>query len=94
MQTVPAQRAVYVIPPNERQNCDELWLLLAAFYGLVNFKEKWYVKSDSAIRSLVFAQYCAIYQLFIHRNENDDVDIILIKIVDDILTIGNLDAVK
>lgn len=36
LQTGPAQRDVYVIPPTECRHRDELWLLLAAAHGLVN----------------------------------------------------------
>lgn len=52
LQSGPAARAVYDIPPRECARRNELWLLLAARYGLVNANAKWQVKSDAALASL------------------------------------------
>ena len=93
-QTGPAMRSVFVIPPKESRQRDVVWLLLAAAYGLVNSNAKWQVKSDGAITSLGFIQSSAIPQLFLHFDNNGSVDIVLIKIVDDILATGKDDALR
>lgn len=52
LQTGPADRDIYVVPPRESKMKSELWLLLAAVYGLINANAKWQVKSDDTFKSL------------------------------------------
>lgn len=94
LQTGRASRKVYVIPPRECRQRDVLWLLLAAAYGLENANAKWQVKSDSALASLGLIQSSAIPQLFVHTDRNGNIDMIVIKMVDDILATGQDDVLK
>ena len=43
LQTGPAERQIYVIPPRESSHKHELWLFLTAAYGPVNDNAKWQV---------------------------------------------------
>lgn len=88
LQSGPAQRDVYVLPPRESSYRNELWLLLAAVYCLVNANAKWQVESDSALLSLGLKPIPQIAQLFVMEASNHDVRLIVIKIIDDILATG------
>lgn len=71
-----------------------LWLLLVATYGLVNANAKWQVKSDAAMSSIEVSQSASIQQLFTHMDKQAHVDLVVIKIVDDMLATGTDDALK
>lgn len=94
LQTGPANRSVYVLPPKESRLRNVLWLLLDVAYGLVNYNAKWQVQADHALDSLGIIQSTAIPQLFIHLDSNDVVDMVVIKIVDDILATGTDDDLR
>lgn len=88
LQSIPANRNVYVIPPRESQSRGVLWVLLAAAYGLVNSNAKWQVKSDDALTSLSLVQSSTIPQLFLHFYSENHVDLVVIKMADAILATG------
>lgn len=46
LQTSPGNRDMYVKPRSESMKRNALWILLAAPYGLINFKGKWQHQSD------------------------------------------------
>ena len=81
----PALRAAFIITPKESRQRGVVWLSLAAAYGLVNSNAKWQVQSKDTITSFGFIQSSAIPQLFLHFDTNCNVDVVLIKILDDIL---------
>lgn len=68
--------------------------MLAASYGLLNANAKLQFKSDKAITSLGMLHYSSIPQLFLHFNAKKDVNMVLIKIVDDVFATGTNDTLK
>ena len=52
LQSGPAMRDVYVIPPREFPNRQFRWKLLFATYGLVNANAKWQLHSDTTLLDL------------------------------------------
>lgn len=84
LQTGPAGRDVSVVPPRESKMKNELWLLLAAVYSLVNANANWQVKSDDTFKSLGLTPLHEIQQLFVKRDIRNNVCLIAIKIVEDI----------
>lgn len=93
LQTGPALRDVYVIPPRECRNRSNYWLLLTAAYGLVNAGAKWQDMSDDLLRSLGFKQLRYIPQLF-YIAEDEELKLIAVKIVDDVLFAGQLSFMR
>lgn len=88
LQTGPAGREVYVIPPAEsNQRHNVFWLLLVAAYGLVNSNAKWQHQSDEAFISLGLEHVALVPQLFCLRKDGE-VTMLAVKIVDDILLTG------
>lgn len=87
LQTGPAARDVYVIPPRESTHRNTLWLLLAAAYGLINSNAKWQHQSDLAFFKLGLQQVKLIPQLFI-KMEDGDVVMVVVKMFDDVLLTG------
>lgn len=94
LQTGPAIRVVYMIPTAEYRRRSPLWLPLAATYGLVNSTAKWQVMSDSALVSFGLVESACVPQLFMQVNDNNNLQMVLIKIVDDILTCGSDNAIR
>ena len=64
LQSGPAQRDVYVVPPRECADRWFYWLLLTATYGLVNANFKWKKHSDSTFAILGLSSVKYIPQLF------------------------------
>ena len=90
LQTGPAERSVYVIPPLVSEDrFRSVWLLLAASYGLVNANAKFQVQSDNLLLDLGMLRVTDIPQLF-YAKSNGRLTILLAKIVDDILVTGEV----
>lgn len=72
LQTVSAQRDVYVVPPREPPDRYKiLWLLLTAVYALVNANRKWHHLSDEMLFHIGFEPAALLTQLFVmHREHN------------------------
>lgn len=64
MQSVRAQRDVYIIPSRESSHRNEFRLLLAATYGLVNSNAKRPVESNSALYAFGLKKLSEASQLF------------------------------
>ena len=91
LKTGKAQRHVYVIPPIEsRMRLTHRWLLLVAAYGLVNSGAKWQHQSDDLLLELGLTQSKYVPQLF-YKFKNQKLELILAKIVDDIIITGEED---
>lgn len=82
-----AEREVLVIPPRKFSYKNELWPLLAAVYGLVNSSTEWKVQSDSDLLLLGLERIPEIDQLFIVESAERGLQEMLIRVVDDILTV-------
>lgn len=93
LQTGEAMRDVYVIPPRECKSRMYYWLLETAVYGLVNSNAKWQMKSDNLFFDIGFLQCTHIPQLF-YISEADQLNVLAVKIVDDMLLAGSIDSIK
>lgn len=90
LQTGPAKRSVYVVPPKECAVRCFYWLLLTAAYGLVNANAKWQEMSDNLLFDIGFVQVVYVPQLFYMPSPDSDLPMALaVKVVDDILFAGN-----
>lgn len=89
LKTGRATREVYVIPPTEsKMRSTHRWLLLVAAYGLVNSGAKWQHQSDDVLFSMGLLQSKYIPQLFYSFNNQGEIQMLLAKIVDDIILTG------
>lgn len=94
LQTGPAGRDVYVLPPRESmQRATHVWLLLTAAYGLVNANAKWQMKSDECFFELGLLQCQQIPQLF-YMHEDGELVLLVAKVVDDIKAAGKGDRAE
>ena len=93
LQSGPAQRDVYVIPPRECKERSFYWLLMVASYGLVNASAKWQDHSDTTFLTIGLNAVRYIPQLF-YMKKNGVMCLIVAKVVDDILIGGSLEARK
>lgn len=63
-------------------------LLLVSGYVILNMNSQWQFVSDHAFAELEIEHMYAIPQMFVKRDENGKVALLVIKIVDDILASG------
>ena len=77
---------ICVIPPRECNNRSFYWLRLNSAYGLVNANSKWQEDCDHLFVELGLTQPRYFPQFFFSRKEC--VNILEVKIVDDILITG------
>lgn len=85
LQSGQAIRDVYVVPPRESKKRFVYWLLLTSAYGLVNAGTKWQEEVDGSLLSLGFHQLIYVPQLFYKKDENGNLEVLGVKIVDDVL---------
>ena len=93
LQTGLAQRDVYVISPRESTSRKSLRLLLAAAHGLVNSNSNWQLQSDRALLNMGLEQCRQIPQPSWMKRNGRTV-LIIAKIVDEMLAIGEISNVK
>ena len=65
LQTGSAQRDVYVVPPRESSTKEHYWLLLKAWYGLLNANAKWQNEIDTFFHELGLHQLLYARQLLL-----------------------------
>lgn len=94
LQSGLAERDVYVVPPRESGKRVYYWLLLTAAYGLVNAGAKWQQTIDNSLAKLGFLQLAYIPQLFYMKKEDSLLSILAVKVVDDILLVGDTSDLK
>jgi len=96
LQSGEAQRDVYVVPPKECSTRSRFyWLLLSAAYGLVNASAKWQEELDGFFLSIGFTQSIFVPQLFFKKDNNGEkLEILAVKIVDDVLFGGETNVVE
>ena len=87
LQSGPAERDVYVVPPRECARRGFYWLLLVASYGLVNANAKWQNHSDDTLFKLGLRPTVLIPQLFFQK-KNDMLSLLVSKVTDDMLVGG------
>ena len=88
LQSGPAERDVYVVPPRECSDRWFYWLLLTAAYGLVNANVKWQKHCDNTFNRLGLSSVKYIPQLFYLRG-SDGLKLVVLKVVDDMLIAGS-----
>ncbi len=88
LQTGLAERDVYVRPTKCDKSKFTLWRLNVAAYGLVNSNPKWQNQSDALLSDCGLRQLAYIPQLFF-MDTDGMLELIVIKLVDDILIGGN-----
>ena len=93
LQSGPATRDVYVIPPRECPGRQFRWRLLVATYGLVNANAKWQLHSDTTLLDLGLHAVVLIPQLF-YMKRDGKLCLIVAKVVDDFLIGGTKSARK
>ena len=91
LQSGPATRDVYVIPPRECPDRQFRWRLLVASYGLVNANAKWQLHSDTTLLDLGLHAVVLIPQLF-YMKQDGKLCLIVAKVVDDFLIGGTKSA--
>lgn len=81
-----AECDVYVHPPRKSPDCSrEIWILLAAAYGLANASCKWKVLSDHILTDICFEPQSLLLQFFAMDKDGQ----LVAKIVDDLLRSGH-----
>ena len=93
LQSGPATRNVYVIPPKECKDRTFYCLLLIASYRLVNANAKWQLHSDTTLQDCGLLCVVHLPQLF-YKRKDGQLWIIVAKVVDDILVAGSSEARK
>lgn len=94
LQTGPAERNIYLIPPSESSDRGRaLWLLLFAAYGLVNANAKFQVQSDQMLISMGFNLVRLVPQLFKLRDGSGNFVSLLANVVDNNLLSGDPDLI-
>jgi len=94
LQSGLAEREVYVVPPRESGKRIYYWLLLTAAYGLVNAGAKWQQTIDNSLAEMGFLQLAYIPQLFYMRSGDGSLSLLAVKVVDDILMVGDTGDLK
>lgn len=94
LQTGDARRDVYVVPPGESNDKNHYWLLRPASYGLDNANAKWQEHSDYLLKSLGLQQLTYVRQLFYKFDSTGVVQLVAVKIVDDVLLAGPKELLK
>ena len=88
LQSGPAARDVYVVPPRECRDRNFIGLVTVATYGLVNTNAKWQSHSDSTFIKLGLHGIVHIPQLF-YSLETPAQELLAVKITNDIFIAGN-----
>ncbi len=92
LQTGDAKRDVYFISPRECRRRSNYWLLLTSAYGFVYANAKWQEHCDHLFSILGLLQSLYFPQLFFSRAKI--LDILAVKIVDDVLITGLSDRIQ
>ena len=93
LQTGAAKRDVYVVPPRECRRKSFYWLLLTSAYGLVNANAKWQEQCEFLFLNMGLCQSRFVPQLF-YAVKDSDLEIMAVKIVDDVLITGKRSRVQ
>lgn len=95
IQTCPAQRQVLVVPPAEYANRrNDLWLMLAAAYAVINYSVKCHRKSDDAFKIIEMEQIEFIPQLGALHGKTRVVILFTCTLVYDIFLTGTDDQLR
>lgn len=96
MQSGPAQRDIYIIPPaTYRERRRVYWKLLALAYGICDAGRQWLKTSDTWItKDLGMKRLAGAHQLFIRRDHNEKLVLIVAKTTDDFLVAGEKGAIE
>lgn len=96
MQSGPAHRDIYIIPPgSHRRRKHVYWKLLALAYGICDAGRQWLKTSDTWIkREIGMRKLTGAHQIFIKRDQDDKLLIIVAKKTDEFLVAGNKEAIE
>ena len=100
LQSGPIKRAIYVRPPREwyrrhGSNRRILWKLTKLPYGIVEAGRQWqktvenWMLSDGGLKRVF-----GLSQMFIRRNKQDEIVLMVAKVTDDFLVAGKLDYIQ
>lgn len=88
LQSAPAQRDAYVVPPRECNDRNFTWLLTVATYGLVNANGKWQSHYDKTLIRLGLHVIVHIPQLF-YMLQSPIEELLAVKVTGDFIIAGN-----
>ena len=96
LQSGPIQRDIYVRPPHELQmKRDILWKLTKMPYGITEAGRQWAkVFEQWLTEKAYFTRIHGIPQMFVQRNEDGDIRLILAKVTDDLLIAGQMQHIE
>lgn len=96
MQSGPAHRDIYIIPPAAYKSRRKVyWKLLALAYGVCDAGRQWLKTSDSwIIKDMGMNRLTGAHQLFIKRNQEEKLVLIVAKTTDDFLVAGEKGAIE
>lgn len=95
LQSGPIQREIYFKPPREWHYVQKyrkgvLWKLLKMPYGIVEAGRQWMIASEEwMIKEAGLKRVFGISQLFVKRNTNGKIVLLVAKLTDDFLACGN-----
>lgn len=95
MQSGPARRDIYIIPPAIYKGRQRVyWKLLALAYGVCDAGRQWLKTSDVwMIQDVGMKRLLGAHQVFVKRDENGRLALMVAKTTDDFLAAGNKESV-
>lgn len=96
MQSGPANRDIYIIPPAGYKKKRQIyWKLLALAYGVCDAGRQWLKTSDNwIIRDMGMKRLAGAHQLFAKRNEDGKLTLIVARTTDDFLISGDKGTIE
>lgn len=95
LQALGFTREIYVKPPPGWTSSSRIyWRLLKPAYGLVDAPRLWQLTIEQWLTEMGFIMNVGMPQLFLLRDGNKEISVILVKVVDDLLITGDASAVN